>query len=114
VHDPQRGFEADVAAMKAAAAGMGHGSVIGPGPDGSFIALDGEEVRVAAGAQRDVAATVTSMLLARGGELLTLMEGAGAEPGLARLIADEVGQTRPGVEVVCYDGGPVPLLIGVE
>ena len=39
---------------------------------------------------------------------------AGAEPGLARLIADEVGQTRPGVEVVCYDGGPVPLLIGVE
>jgi DAK2 domain fusion protein YloV len=114
VHDPQRGFEADVAAMKAAAAGMRHGSVIGPGPDGSFIALDGEEVRVAAGAQRDVAATVTSMLLARGGELLTLMEGAGAEPGLARLIADEVGQTRPGVEVVCYDGGPVPLLIGVE
>ena len=69
---------------------------------------------MAAGAQRDVAATVTSMLLARGGELLTLMEGAGAEPGLARLIADEVGQTRPGVEVVCYDGGPVPLLIGVE
>jgi DAK2 domain fusion protein YloV len=114
VHDPQRGFEADVAAMKAAAAGMRYGSVIGPGPDGSFIALDGEEVRVAAGAQRDVAATVTSMLLARGGELLTLMEGAGAEPGLARLIADEVGQTRPGVEVVCYDGGPVPLLIGVE
>jgi DAK2 domain fusion protein YloV len=114
VHDPQRGFEADVAAMKAAAAGMRHGSVIGPGPDGSFIALDGEEVRVAAGAQRDVAATVTSMLLARGGELLTLMEGAGAEPGLARLIADEVGQTRPGVEVVCYDGGPVPLLVGVE
>jgi hypothetical protein len=54
------------------------------------------------------------LLLARGGELLTLMEGAGAEPGLARLIADEIGQTRPGVEVVCYDGGPVPLLIGVE
>jgi len=114
VHDPQRGFEADVAAMKAAAAGMRHGSVIGPGPDGIFIGLDGEEVRVAAGAQGDVAATVTSMLLARGGELLTLMEGAGAEPGLARLIADEIGQTRPGVEVVCYDGGPVPLLIGVE
>jgi DAK2 domain fusion protein YloV len=114
VHDPQRGFEADVAAMKAAAAGMRHGSVIGPGPDGSFIGLDGEELRVAAGAQRDVAATVTSLLLARGGELLTLMEGAGAEPGLARLIADEIGQTRPGVEVVCYDGGPVPLLIGVE
>ena len=42
VHDPQRGFEADVAAMKAAAAGVRHGSVIGPGPDGSFTGMDGE------------------------------------------------------------------------
>jgi DAK2 domain fusion protein YloV len=114
VHDPQREFGADVAAMEAAAAGMRYGSVIGPGPDGGFTGLDGEEVRVAAGAQRDVASTLTTMLLARGGELLTLMEGAGADPGLARLIADEIGQARPWVEVVRYDGGPVPLLIGVE
>jgi len=54
------------------------------------------------------------MLLERGGELVTLMEGAGAEPGLARLIADEIAQARPWVEVVCYSGGPAPLLIGVE
>jgi DAK2 domain fusion protein YloV len=114
VHDPQREFGADVTAMEVAAAGMRYGSVIGPGPDGGFTGLDGEEVRVAAGAQRDVASTLTTMLLARGGELLTLMEGAGAEPGLARLIADEIGQARPWVEVVRYDGGPVPLLIGVE
>jgi DAK2 domain fusion protein YloV len=114
VHDPQREFGADVAAMEAAAAGMRYGSVIGPGPDGGFTGLDGEEVRMAAGAQRDVASTLTTMLLARGGELLTLMEGAGADPGLAGLIADEIGQARPWVEVVRYDGGPVPLLIGVE
>ncbi len=114
VHDPEREFKADVAAMTAAAAGMRYGSVIGPGPDGGFVGLDGEEVRVVAEAQRDVAATLTTMLLARGGELMTLMEGAGAEPGLARLIADEIGQARPWVEVVWYDGGPVPLLIGVE
>jgi DAK2 domain fusion protein YloV len=114
VHDPQRAFGADVAAMEAAAAGMRYGSVIGPGPDGGFTGLDGEEVRVAAGTQRDVASTLTTMLLARGGELLTLMEGTGADPGLARLIADEIGQARPWVEVVRYDGGPVPLLIGVE
>ena len=42
------------------------------------------------------------------------MEGAGAEPGLARLVADRIGQDCPAAEVVCYDGGPVPLLIGVE
>jgi len=45
---------------------------------------------------------------------VTLMEGAGSEPGLARRLADHIGQARPGLEVVCYDGGPVPLLIGVE
>jgi DAK2 domain fusion protein YloV len=114
VHDPQREFGADVAAMEAAAAGMRYGSVTGPGPDGGFTGLDGQEVRVAAGAQRDVASTLTTMLLARGGELLTLMEGAGADPGLAGFIADEISQARPWVEVVRYDGGPVPLLIGVE
>jgi dihydroxyacetone kinase-like predicted kinase len=114
VHDPEREFGADVAAMTEAAAGMRYGSVIGPGPDGGFIGLDGEESRVVAAAQRDVAATLATMLLARGGELVTLMEGAGAEPGLARLIADEIAQARPWVEIVCYGGGPAPLLIGVE
>ncbi len=93
---------------------MRYGSVIGPGPDGGFIGLDGEESRVAAAAQRDVAAMLVTRLLARGGELVALMEGAGAEPGLARLVADEIAQTRPSVEVVCYRDGPVPLLIGVE
>ena len=114
VHDPEREFGADVAAMSEAAAGMRYGSVIGPGPDGGFIGLDGEESRLVAAAQRDVAARLATMLLARGGELMTLMEGVGAEPGLARLIADEIAQARPRVEVVCYSGGPAPLLIGVE
>src|SRR5215472_4116548 len=114
VHDPVSEFGADVAAMTEAAAGMRCGSVIGPGPDGGFTGLDGEESRVVAAAQRDVAATLATMLLARGGELMTLMEGAGAEPGLAQLIADEIAQARPWVEVVCYSGGPAPLLIGVE
>jgi DAK2 domain fusion protein YloV len=114
VHDPAREFRADVAAMTEAAAGMRYGSVIGPGPDGGFVGLDGDQVIVAAGAQRDVAATLTAMLLAGGGELITLMEGAGAEPGLAQLISDEISQARPWVEVVCYSRGPVPLLIGVE
>lgn len=114
VHDPEREFGADVAAMTEASAGMRYGSVIGPGQDGGFIGLDGDEARVEAAAQRDVAAALATMLLARGGELVTLMEGAGAEPGLARLIADEIAQARPGVEVVCYGGGPAALLIGVE
>lgn len=112
VHDPQRGFDADVIAMSQAAAGLRYGSVVGR--DGGFAGLDGEEVTVTAQAQGEVAAALATGLLARGGELVTLMEGAGAEPGLAWLVADRIGSTDAELEVVCYDGGPVPLLIGVE
>jgi DAK2 domain fusion protein YloV len=113
VHDPRREFGADVAAMGRAAAGMRWGSVVGAAADG-YRGLDGDEVRVSAAAQGQAAAALAAELLAPGGELVTLMEGAGAQPGLARLVADEIVRARPGVEVVCYDGGPVPLLIGVE
>jgi DAK2 domain fusion protein YloV len=112
VHDPRRGFEADVAAMSRAAAGMRCGSVIAA--DGGAVGLDGDEVRVTAATQGEVAAALAAGLLSEGGELVTLMEGADAEPGLARLVADGVGRACPGAEVVCYKGGPVPLLIGVE
>jgi hypothetical protein len=112
VHDPERGFEADVIAMSQAAAGVRYGSVI-HGGDG-FVGLEGEEERVTGQAPGEAAAVLATALLAPGGELVTLMEGAGAEPGLARLVADEIGAARPDLEIVCYEGGPVPLLIGVE
>jgi DAK2 domain fusion protein YloV len=114
VHDPGRSFEADVAAMSRAAAGVRYGSVTGPGRRGGFTGRDGEEVTVTGADQGDVAAALAAGLLSRGGELVILMEGAGAEPGLARRVADRIGQASPELEVVCYDGGPVPLLIGVE
>jgi DAK2 domain fusion protein YloV len=114
VHDPGRGFAADVAAMGRAAAGMRWGSVVGADADGGYRGLEGDQVRVSAAAQGEAATALAGVLLSQGGELITLMEGAGAEPGLARLVADEIGQAAAGVEIVCYDGGPVPLLIGVE
>jgi hypothetical protein len=100
--------------MSRAAAGMRYGSVTGPGADGGYAGQDGDEVRVIAATQGEAAAALAAVLLSGGGELVTLMEGAGAEPGLARRVADHIGQAGPGPEVVCYDGGPVPLLIGVE
>lgn len=114
VHDPQRSFPADVDAMSRAAAGMRYGSVSGPGADGGYVGRDGDEVRVTARSQGEAAAALAAELLSDGGELVTLLEGTGAEPGLARRVADRIGQTRPELEIVCYDGGPVPLLIGVE
>jgi len=114
VHDPGRSFPADVDAMSRAAAGMRYGSVSGPGADGGYVGRDGDAVRVTAGSQGEAATELAAELLSGGGELVTLMEGAGAEPGLARRLADHIGQGRPELEIVCYDGGPVPLLIGVE
>ncbi|WP_371783421.1 hypothetical protein [Streptosporangium subroseum] len=51
-----------------------------------------------------------------GSELVTVLEGANAPPGLARAVQDHPGATRPDVEVVPYEGGQggYPLLIGVE
>jgi DAK2 domain fusion protein YloV len=112
VHDPERGFEADVIAMSQAAAGVRFGSVIHGGA--GFVGLEGEEEMVTGQAPAEVAAALATRLLARGGELVTLMEGTGAEPGLARLVADEIAAARPDLEIVCYEGGPAPLLIGVE
>ena len=114
VHDPRRSFQADVAAMSRAAAGRRYGSVTGPGRRGGFVGRDGEEMTVTGADQGDVAAALATALLSEGGELVTLMEGAGSEPGLARRVADRIVQASPGLEVVCYGGGPVPLLIGVE
>jgi DAK2 domain fusion protein YloV len=114
VHDPRRSFLDDVAAMSRAAAGMRYGSVTGPGADGRYVGREGEDARVTGATQREAAAALAAVLLSGGGELVTLMEGAGAEPGLARRVADHIGRATRGPEVVCYDGGPVPLLIGVE
>ena len=61
-------------------------------------------------------ATSLERLLSAGGELVTLVTGADAEPGLAERVAAALGRDRPEVEVVVIDGGqPVyPLLVGVE
>jgi hypothetical protein len=114
VHDPGREFSADVAAMGRAAAGMRWGSVAGPDAAGRYRGLEGDQVRVIAAAQGQTAITLADVLLSEGGELVTLMAGAGADPGLAGLVADEIAQAAAGAQIVCYDGGPVPLLIGVE
>jgi hypothetical protein len=41
---------------------------------------------------------------------------AGARAGLAELVAGHLREANPGIETVCYGGGParLPLLIGVE
>ena len=126
VLDPARSLHANVVAMTSAAGATRHGAVTvaskealtwagvcHPGDvlgivDGD-VALLGEDVA-------DTAREVLRRLLAAGGELVTLVVGADAEPGLAEATSGALLRDRPDLEVVVVDGGqPVyPLLIGVE
>jgi dihydroxyacetone kinase-like predicted kinase len=63
-----------------------------------------------------VGAEVVARLLAKGGELLTLINGAGGGPELSAVIAEVTGEAGSDVEVSIIDGGQAmyPLLLGVE
>jgi DAK2 domain fusion protein YloV len=126
VHDLERRFEDDVVAMTAAAGHCRHGGVTvaareavtmagvcRPGDvlgivDGDFAVIGDDLVTVAR--------TVLDRMLGSGGELVTLVTGADAEPGLAEAVAEHAREGRPEVDTVQYDGGQprYPLLIGVE
>ena len=126
VHDLERRFEDDVVAMTAAAGHCRHGGVTvaareavtmagvcRPGDvlgivDGDFAVIGDDLVTVAR--------TVLDRMLGSGGELVTLLTGADAQPGLAEAVAAHAREGRPEVDTVQYDGGQprYPLLIGVE
>ena len=126
VLDPARSVHANVVSMTGAAVSTRHGAVsvatkqaltwagvCKPGDvlgvvDGDVAFLDTE----IEGAAREV----LSRLLSAGGELVTLVLGADAEPGLGERVKGALERDRPEVEVVVIDGGqPVyPLLVGVE
>jgi DAK2 domain fusion protein YloV len=139
VHDPDRDFRDDAAAMGAAAAAMRYASVRpargdpagapagrdlagdaargGPaGGDGQIVGLLAQDVAVRGVSQGEVAIALTDLLLADGAELVTLVEGQAADADLARLVAAHLHAINPVPQVDCYDGGPADafLLIGAE
>ncbi|MBD0292693.1 MAG: DAK2 domain-containing protein [Jiangellaceae bacterium] len=126
VHEPARSFDDDVVAMTAAAGHTRHGAVTiatrqavtsagvcEPGDvlgvvEGDFV-LIGSDLRA-------VAVEVVGRMLAAGGELVTLVVGAGADGDLAAAVAAAVREKHPAVDTVAYEGNQprYPLLIGVE
>jgi dihydroxyacetone kinase-like predicted kinase len=126
VHEPGRSFDADVVAMTAAAGHTRHGAVTrarerawtmaGPCEPGDVLGvIEGDFVVVGAELD-DVVREVVTRLLSGGGELLTLVTGEGAPPGLAAAVEAAVVATRPEIDTVVYDGGQTryPLLVAVE
>jgi hypothetical protein len=126
VHDRGRRFTDDVVAMTAAAGATRHAGVVvaaeaamtsaGVCRAGDVIGLIEGEV-VAIGTEPEaVCAQLIERLLGGGGELVTLIGGAGLAGGATTRLAAALHRTRPDVECVCHDGGQPDnlLLLGVE
>jgi dihydroxyacetone kinase-like predicted kinase len=129
VHDPGRDANADLASMRRAVAGMRWASVRGrpdsaraagppvsAEPAGQFIGAVGGHDVLTGRDQEGVALGVTDLLLQSPPELLTLVIGRAATPGLAALVTEHIAGGDRQVQVVCYDGGMTSsvLQIGAE
>ncbi len=132
VHDPARAFGDDAAAMADAAAATRWGRLTLPQAGGPIGAQAGRSAQAVGSLGDDVVATgadpaavamaMVGGLLADESELVTLITGsppgvgASTGSGVAAAVAAHLEATRPGVEVVTYDGGDTGyvLLVGAE
>ncbi len=125
VHEPGRAFTEDVTEMTATARHVRHGAVTvaarqamtmaGPCEEGDVLGVVAGDFAVVGADLCAVATDVLTRLLAPGGELVTLVTGAGAGD-LGDRTATWVEEHHPTVDVVVYDGGQerYPLLMSVE
>jgi dihydroxyacetone kinase-like predicted kinase len=126
VHEPARRFDADVVAMTAAAGATRYGAIevaateawtmAGVCRPGQVLGHVENDVALIEDGQATAAEAVLERMLSAGGEMVTLVVGEGAEPGMAEAVVDQLRERHPVVDVVVYEGGQIgyPLLIGVE
>jgi dihydroxyacetone kinase-like predicted kinase len=125
VHEPARSFDADVLEMTATARHTRHGAVTvaarqaitmaGPCEPGDVLGVIEGDFAVVGQDLTAVATEILERMLGAGGELVTLVSGAGSN-GLAAHCEEYVADTHAHVDVVVYDGGQdrYPLLLSVE
>ncbi|WP_067658643.1 DAK2 domain-containing protein [Nocardia harenae] len=126
VHDRGRIAVDDAFAMSEAAAGTRWGAVrvagqraltmVGTCEPGEGLGLAGLDVVVIERSPATAGIVLLDRMLAFGGELVTLLMGAAAPPGLADALAGHIEERFSGIEVAVYTGGqPEDLVqIGVE
>jgi len=129
VHDPERQAVDDGYTMARAAGAARHGSVrvateqaltfAGPCRPGDGLGIAGDEVLIVANDIGSAATGLVDLLLAAGGELVTVLVGAGLDADAAVVestMKAHVHDHHPGTEVVSYRTGHRgdALLIGVE
>ncbi len=127
VHEPGRGFDADVLEMTATARHARHGAVTvaarqamtmaGPCEPGDALGVVAGDFAVVGSALAEVATEVLERLVVGGGELVTIVSGADDPDGaLAEHCTAWLAEHHPYVDAVVYDGGQerYPLLLAVE
>jgi DAK2 domain fusion protein YloV len=125
VHEPARSFDADVLEMTAPARHTRHGAVTiaarraitmaGPCEPGDVLGVIEGDFAVVGHDLNAVAIEILERMLGGGGELVTIVSGAGGN-GLAAHCEEYVADKHAHVDVVVYDGGQdrYPLLLSVE
>ena len=126
VHDPAHRVVDDGYTMARAAAAARYGSVrvaaeealtwAGTCKPGDGLGIAGDEVVIVADDVVTAGAGLIDLLLAAGGELVTVLTGRGVGTAVAEALLDHVRRTHPGTEMVTFDTGHDgdALLIGVE
>jgi DAK2 domain fusion protein YloV len=126
VHDAERQAVDDGYTMARAAAGARHGSVrvateealtwAGTCKPGDGLAIAGDEVLIVGADIAEAAAGLIDLLLASGGELVTVLTGMGVDGRVGEALRDHAHRRHPGTELVTYhtDHRGDALLIGVE
>ena len=112
--------------MARAAAGARHGAVrvateealtwAGTCKPGDGLAIAGDEVLIVGDDITAAAAGLIDLFLAAGGELITVLTGAGVDGGVGKALQEHTHRHHPGIELVTYhtDHRGDALLIGVE
>lgn len=126
VHDAARQAVDDGYTMARAAAGARHGSVrvateealtwAGACKPGDGLGIAGDEVLIVGPDVTAAAAGLIDLLLAAGGELITVLTGHGVDSAVGEALQAHVHDKHLGVELVTYHTGHRgdALLIGVE
>lgn len=126
VHDADRLAVDDGYTMARAAAGARHGSVrvateealtwAGTCEPGDGLGIAGDEVLIVADDITAAGVGLIDLLLVAGGELVTVLSGAGVDPSVGQALRDHVHTEHLGTELVTYHTGHRgdALLIGVE
>lgn len=126
VHDAERQAVDDGYTMARAAASARHGSVrvateealtwAGRCKPGDGLGIAGDEVLIVGTDVTAAGAGLMDLLLVAGGELVTVLTGAGVDPSVGEALQEHVHRRHLGAELVAYhtDHRGDALLIGVE